>query len=209
MAPENKDDSLLEGEEHRLPPMAPENKDDPLQEDEEHQLPPMAPENKDDWLQEDENDWFQQEEEDDWFQQEEEDDWLRAEGDDDDIPPRSVPISQLPLPPPSPPPLHSITFGKHSSLSQAPSQQPHVEDLGASAASAESTLIRATIGDHPQDNIPTENERENFETTLRLARELKIWARVKHSNILPLIGYYLSENYEIARFISPFMVNGN
>ncbi|KAG9043783.1 Negative regulator of mitotic exit [Tulasnella sp. UAMH 9824] len=44
---------------------------------------------------------------------------------------------------------------------------------------------------------------------LRLARELKIWARVKHPNILPLIGYYLSENYEIARFISPFMTNGN
>ncbi|KAG8931427.1 hypothetical protein FRC01_001320 [Tulasnella sp. 417] len=43
----------------------------------------------------------------------------------------------------------------------------------------------------------------------RLARELKIWAKVKHPNILPLIGYHLSENYEIAQFISPFMTNGN
>ncbi|KAG8961163.1 hypothetical protein FRC00_013062 [Tulasnella sp. 408] len=44
---------------------------------------------------------------------------------------------------------------------------------------------------------------------LRLARELKIWARLNHPNILPLIGYYLSENYETARFISPLMANGN
>ncbi|KAG8927063.1 Negative regulator of mitotic exit, partial [Tulasnella sp. 408] len=44
---------------------------------------------------------------------------------------------------------------------------------------------------------------------LRLARELKIWASVNHPNILPLIGYHLSHNYEIARFISPYMTNGN
>ncbi|KAG8962358.1 Ras GTPase [Tulasnella sp. 425] len=44
---------------------------------------------------------------------------------------------------------------------------------------------------------------------LRLARELKIWARANHPNTLRLIGYYLSDNYEIARFISPFMRNGN
>ncbi|KAG9023045.1 hypothetical protein FS837_006032, partial [Tulasnella sp. UAMH 9824] len=43
----------------------------------------------------------------------------------------------------------------------------------------------------------------------RLARELKIWAKVNHPNILPLIGYYLSESYGIARFISPLMSNGN
>ncbi|KIO28211.1 hypothetical protein M407DRAFT_45230, partial [Tulasnella calospora MUT 4182] len=39
--------------------------------------------------------------------------------------------------------------------------------------------------------------------------ELKIWAKVDHPNVLPLIGYYLSENYEIAQFISPFMAKGN
>ncbi|KAG8935631.1 hypothetical protein FRC00_010691 [Tulasnella sp. 408] len=44
---------------------------------------------------------------------------------------------------------------------------------------------------------------------LRLARELRIWAEVCHLNILPLIGFYLSDNYEIARFISPLMINGN
>ncbi|KAG8971262.1 hypothetical protein FRC05_011361 [Tulasnella sp. 425] len=44
---------------------------------------------------------------------------------------------------------------------------------------------------------------------IRLARELKIWAKVKHRNILSLLGYYLSENYEIAQLVSPFMINGN
>ncbi|KAG8924876.1 hypothetical protein FRC00_004594, partial [Tulasnella sp. 408] len=42
-----------------------------------------------------------------------------------------------------------------------------------------------------------------------LARELKIWAKVEHPHVLKLLGYYLSENYETAQFISPFMPNGN
>ncbi|KAG8913794.1 hypothetical protein FRC00_001575 [Tulasnella sp. 408] len=44
---------------------------------------------------------------------------------------------------------------------------------------------------------------------LRLARELKVWAKVKHPNILELIGYYVSDNYACAQFVSAFMVNGN
>ncbi|KAG8971948.1 hypothetical protein FRC05_010483 [Tulasnella sp. 425] len=44
---------------------------------------------------------------------------------------------------------------------------------------------------------------------LRLARELKIWAKVNHPHILQLVGYYLSDDYETARLISPFMTNGN
>ncbi|KAG8974276.1 hypothetical protein FRC05_007700 [Tulasnella sp. 425] len=44
---------------------------------------------------------------------------------------------------------------------------------------------------------------------LRLARELKIWAKANHPHVLRLIGFYLSDNYEIAQLISPFMANGN
>ncbi|KAG8921485.1 hypothetical protein FRC01_000228 [Tulasnella sp. 417] len=44
---------------------------------------------------------------------------------------------------------------------------------------------------------------------LRLARELKVWAKAKHPNVLELLGYYLSPNYGRAQFISPFMPNGN
>ncbi|KAG8955085.1 hypothetical protein FRC04_009542 [Tulasnella sp. 424] len=44
---------------------------------------------------------------------------------------------------------------------------------------------------------------------LRLARELKIWAKANHPHVLQLVGYYLSDNYEIAQLISPFMTNGN
>ncbi|KAG8891972.1 hypothetical protein FRC00_012864 [Tulasnella sp. 408] len=43
----------------------------------------------------------------------------------------------------------------------------------------------------------------------RLARELKIWAQARHPNILELIGFHLSENYETAQLISPFMRYGN
>ncbi|KAG8950551.1 hypothetical protein FRC04_007370 [Tulasnella sp. 424] len=44
---------------------------------------------------------------------------------------------------------------------------------------------------------------------MRLAREMKIWARAKHPNVLRLVGYYLSENYACAQLISPYMAHGN
>ncbi|KAG8950766.1 hypothetical protein FRC04_007185 [Tulasnella sp. 424] len=44
---------------------------------------------------------------------------------------------------------------------------------------------------------------------LRLARELRIWATLQHPNILGLLGYYLSKDYEIAQLVSVYMVNGN
>ncbi|KAG8899643.1 hypothetical protein FRC00_001158 [Tulasnella sp. 408] len=44
---------------------------------------------------------------------------------------------------------------------------------------------------------------------MRLARELKVWAKAKHSNVLRLVGYYLSENYGCAQLVSPYMGNGN
>lgn len=43
----------------------------------------------------------------------------------------------------------------------------------------------------------------------RLARELKVWEKAKHPNVLQLIGYYLSENYCCAQIVSPHMANGN
>ncbi|KIO18841.1 hypothetical protein M407DRAFT_60719, partial [Tulasnella calospora MUT 4182] len=42
-----------------------------------------------------------------------------------------------------------------------------------------------------------------------LTRELRVWARLKHKNVLELIGYSLNPQMTTARFISPFMSNGN
>ncbi|KAG9040641.1 hypothetical protein FS837_000370, partial [Tulasnella sp. UAMH 9824] len=44
---------------------------------------------------------------------------------------------------------------------------------------------------------------------MRLARELRIWAKANHPNVLKLIGYHLSEKYDCAQLISPYMENGN
>ncbi|KAG8899644.1 hypothetical protein FRC00_001159 [Tulasnella sp. 408] len=43
----------------------------------------------------------------------------------------------------------------------------------------------------------------------RLARELKIWEKAKHPNVLKLMGYFLSDDYASAQLISPYMENGN
>ncbi|KAG8944715.1 hypothetical protein FRC04_001614 [Tulasnella sp. 424] len=43
----------------------------------------------------------------------------------------------------------------------------------------------------------------------RLVRELKVWAKAKHPNILELLGFYLSDDHLCARFVSAYMANGN
>ncbi|KAG8899704.1 hypothetical protein FRC00_001064, partial [Tulasnella sp. 408] len=50
---------------------------------------------------------------------------------------------------------------------------------------------------------------DRLRMTKRLARELHIWARVEHPNIIPLIGYCFDENSGTPLLISPFMANGN
>lgn len=43
----------------------------------------------------------------------------------------------------------------------------------------------------------------------RLARELKVWGAVDHPNLLPLIGFHLSDDMATALLISPFMAHGH
>ncbi|KIO21815.1 hypothetical protein M407DRAFT_79926, partial [Tulasnella calospora MUT 4182] len=42
----------------------------------------------------------------------------------------------------------------------------------------------------------------------RLARQLKVWEGLRHPNVLELLGYYLSPNYDVAQLISPYKING-
>ncbi|KAG9041838.1 hypothetical protein FS837_011687 [Tulasnella sp. UAMH 9824] len=50
---------------------------------------------------------------------------------------------------------------------------------------------------------------ERVRLAKRLARELNVWAKVQHPNIVELIGYYLDDKYESPLLISAFMPNGN
>lgn len=43
----------------------------------------------------------------------------------------------------------------------------------------------------------------------RLARELNVWAKIRHPNVVPLIGYYLDDKCESPLLISALMTNGN
>ncbi|KAG8891423.1 hypothetical protein FRB99_003601, partial [Tulasnella sp. 403] len=42
-----------------------------------------------------------------------------------------------------------------------------------------------------------------------LIRELAVWARLSHENVIPLIGFHLSEHLDQAWLISPYMANGS
>ncbi|KAG8911732.1 hypothetical protein FRC00_005925 [Tulasnella sp. 408] len=44
---------------------------------------------------------------------------------------------------------------------------------------------------------------------LRLARELKVWARLEHPHILPLLGYYLEKDCKLAVLVSEYMICGD
>lgn len=52
-------------------------------------------------------------------------------------------------------------------------------------------------------------QKEPRRLAFRLARELKIWAGLRHPHILPLIGYYLDDDYKIAVLISEYMAHGD
>ncbi|KAG8953579.1 hypothetical protein FRC00_006221 [Tulasnella sp. 408] len=43
----------------------------------------------------------------------------------------------------------------------------------------------------------------------RLARELKVWAGLQHPHILPLLGFYLGDDYKSAMLISEYMDHGD
>ncbi|KIO25406.1 hypothetical protein M407DRAFT_25310 [Tulasnella calospora MUT 4182] len=50
---------------------------------------------------------------------------------------------------------------------------------------------------------------ERIRLAKRLARELNVWAKIRHPNVVELIGYYLDDKYESPLLISALMPNGN
>lgn len=50
---------------------------------------------------------------------------------------------------------------------------------------------------------------EEVSSKKRLAREVNIWARFEHPNLLPLIGFCLDEEMTTASLISPYEANGH
>ncbi|KAG8903765.1 hypothetical protein FRB99_002792 [Tulasnella sp. 403] len=44
---------------------------------------------------------------------------------------------------------------------------------------------------------------------IALIRELAVWSVLSHENIIPLVGFYLSERLDQAWLVSPYMKNGN
>ncbi|KAG8947741.1 hypothetical protein FRC04_010515 [Tulasnella sp. 424] len=46
-------------------------------------------------------------------------------------------------------------------------------------------------------------------TPKRLTREMKVWAKCHHENILKFIGYHLGDDFKPAYLVSEYMRNGN
>lgn len=42
-----------------------------------------------------------------------------------------------------------------------------------------------------------------------MARELKVWAGLRHPHVLALLGYYLDKDYKIAVLISEYVMHGD
>ncbi|KAG9027698.1 hypothetical protein FRB95_007469 [Tulasnella sp. JGI-2019a] len=53
------------------------------------------------------------------------------------------------------------------------------------------------------------DETRDLRVAVRLAKEMKAWCQLQHSNILPLLGFYLSENLDVALIISSYVPLGD
>lgn len=51
--------------------------------------------------------------------------------------------------------------------------------------------------------------KEHQRLAFRLARELKVWAGLRHPHVLALLGYYLDKDYKIAVLISEYVMHGD
>ncbi|KAG9035206.1 hypothetical protein FS837_002000 [Tulasnella sp. UAMH 9824] len=56
--------------------------------------------------------------------------------------------------------------------------------------------------------LRTQNQ-DHQRLAFRLARELKVWAGLEHPHVLPLLGFYLDEEYKMAVLLSEYMVYGD
>ncbi|KAG8899464.1 hypothetical protein FRC00_001397 [Tulasnella sp. 408] len=50
---------------------------------------------------------------------------------------------------------------------------------------------------------------EPLRLAVRLARELKVWAALRHPHVLPVLGFYLGNDYQTAMLISEYMTYGD
>ncbi|KAG9037767.1 hypothetical protein FRB95_004053 [Tulasnella sp. JGI-2019a] len=53
------------------------------------------------------------------------------------------------------------------------------------------------------------DESKDIRVAYRLVREMKIWSGIRHKNILPLIGFYLSRKLDIALIVCPIAPYGS
>ncbi|KAG8905384.1 hypothetical protein FRC01_008374 [Tulasnella sp. 417] len=75
----------------------------------------------------------------------------------------------------------------------------------ATLDSGESTAKRVAAKQLRLEGLQTEPTRLAY----RLARELKVWSGLQHPHVLPLLGFYLGDDYKLAVLISEYMSYGD
>ncbi|KAG8989973.1 hypothetical protein FRB94_013836 [Tulasnella sp. JGI-2019a] len=53
------------------------------------------------------------------------------------------------------------------------------------------------------------DDTKDIRVAKRLVREMKAWSRLRHPNILPLLGFYLSDSLDLALIVCPLQPYGN
>ncbi|KAG8916434.1 hypothetical protein FRC01_003155 [Tulasnella sp. 417] len=117
----------------------------------------------------------------------------------------------------SDPPLQQATLDELSHLVVPPSQLAFENDaeLGCGGYGEVYLAHLTKSSETPPEKVAVKQLRivhskeVRRRIAIRLAREVKVWAAAKHPNILELVGFYLSENYECAQLISAYIAHGN
>ncbi|KAG8920801.1 hypothetical protein FRC01_000583 [Tulasnella sp. 417] len=97
-------------------------------------------------------------------------------------------------------------------ISRLTPESGYEEQIGGYGTVRVSTLDSGTLGAVlvAAKTIRLKDRRKDPKRlAFRLAPELKIWAGFRHPHVLPLMGYYLDNDYKIAVLISRYMIHGD
>ncbi|KAG8900065.1 hypothetical protein FRB99_006275, partial [Tulasnella sp. 403] len=92
----------------------------------------------------------------------------------------------------------NVAFGASTTVHRATLDKRFLTTTPSAVVVAVKKSRRAHVG-----------KENRYKIVIALLRELIIWADLRHPNIVPFLGFYLSVDYKEAWLVSPFASNGN
>ncbi|KAG8886195.1 serine/threonine-protein kinase KIN2 [Tulasnella sp. 332] len=90
-----------------------------------------------------------------------------------------------------------------------PINQLNIDEAAIVGRGGFGVVYRAKLLGHASEVAVKRLRSDEYKDNRRLVREMRVWSKLKHQNILPLIGFYLSANLDEALIVCPLEARGN